>query len=118
MAISNNILELFKSNFKAIDFLQSGIDDNKNGYKNYIISITGCDEEEAIELIRTYNLYVEPPKQIFTHTHNTPKCPICQSTNLSKISSLSKAAKIAAFGMFGMGDNGKTWKCNQCGSKF
>ena len=47
-----------------------------------------------------------------------PKCPICQSTNLSKISSLSKAAKIAAFGVFGMGDNGKTWKCNQCGSKF
>lgn len=49
---------------------------------------------------------------------NTPKCPICQSTNLSKISTAKKAGKIALFGIFGMGDNGKTWKCNNCGSKF
>lgn len=51
-------------------------------------------------------------------TINVPKCPICQSTNLSKISATKKVAKIAAFGIFGMGDNGKTWKCNNCGSKF
>ena len=49
---------------------------------------------------------------------NTPKCPICQSTNLSKITTAQKAGKIALFGIFGMGDNGKTWKCNNCGSKF
>lgn len=49
---------------------------------------------------------------------NKPKCPICQSTNLSKISATKKAMKVAAFGIFGMGDNGKTWKCNNCGSKF
>lgn len=49
---------------------------------------------------------------------NIPKCPICQSTNLSKIASTKKAMKIAAFGIFGMGDNGKTYKCNNCGSKF
>ena len=49
---------------------------------------------------------------------NKPKCPICQSTNLSKISATKKVAKIAVFGVFGMGDNGKTWKCNNCGSKF
>ena len=49
---------------------------------------------------------------------NTPKCPICQSTNLSKITTVQKAGKIALFGIFGMGDNGKTWKCNNCGSKF
>lgn len=52
-------------------------------------------------------------------THqNVPKCPTCSSTNLSKISATKKVAKIAAFGIFGMGDNGKTWKCNNCGSKF
>jgi len=55
------------------------------------------------------------PKSI---PQNIPKCPICQSTNLSKISTTKKVAKIAAFGIFGMGDNGKTWKCNNCGSKF
>ena len=49
---------------------------------------------------------------------NTPKCPICQSTNLSKITTVQKAGKIVLFGIFGMGDNGKTWKCNNCGSKF
>ena len=49
---------------------------------------------------------------------NKPKCPICQSTNLSKITTVQKAGKIALFGVFGMGDNGKTWKCNNCGSKF
>ena len=47
-----------------------------------------------------------------------PHCPICNSTDLSKISTAKKVAKIAAFGIFGMGDNGKTWKCNNCGSKF
>lgn len=49
---------------------------------------------------------------------NTPKCPICQSTNLSKITNTRKAGKIALFGIFGAGDLGKTWKCNNCGSKF
>lgn len=49
---------------------------------------------------------------------NTPKCPICQSTNLSKITNTRKAGKIALFGIFGAGDLEKTWKCNNCGSKF
>lgn len=49
---------------------------------------------------------------------NIPKCPICQSTNLSKITNTHKAGKIALFGIFGAGDLGKTWKCNNCGSKF
>lgn len=49
---------------------------------------------------------------------NKPHCPICNSTNLSKITTTHKVVKIAAFGIFGMGDNGKTWKCNNCGSRF
>lgn len=49
---------------------------------------------------------------------NVPRCPICKSTDLSKITLAHKAGKIAAFGIFGMGDNGKTWKCNNCGSRF
>ncbi len=49
---------------------------------------------------------------------NVPKCPICGSTDLSKITIAHKAGKIALFGIFGIGDNGKTWKCNNCGSKF
>lgn len=47
-----------------------------------------------------------------------PKCPHCQSENLSKISGTKKFAKIATFGLFGADDLGKTYKCNNCGSKF
>ena len=53
-----------------------------------------------------------------TQSPNIPKCPICSSTNLSKISSINKATKISLFGIFGAGDVGKTYKCNNCGSKF
>lgn len=53
-----------------------------------------------------------------TQQQNIPKCPICQSTNLSKITNTRKAGKIVLFGIFGAGDLGKTWKCNNCGSKF
>lgn len=56
----------------------------------------------------------EKPKQ----SANVPKCPICNSTNLSKISNLKKAGKIGLFGIFGAGDIGKTYKCNNCGSRF
>lgn len=49
---------------------------------------------------------------------NRPKCPTCGSANLSKISTVKKATKIGLFGIFGAGDVGKTWKCNNCGSKW
>ncbi len=47
-----------------------------------------------------------------------PKCPICGSTSLSRISTSKKVAKIAFFGLYGAGDIGKTWKCNNCDSRF
>lgn len=65
------------------------------------------------ELPKTTNASTSQPTP-----KNVPKCPICGSTNLSKITITHKAGKIALFGIFGMGDNGKTWKCNNCGSKF
>ncbi len=49
---------------------------------------------------------------------NIPRCPTCNSTNLSKISTAKKATKIGLFGIFGAGDVGKTWKCNNCGTKW
>lgn len=49
---------------------------------------------------------------------NIPHCPICGSAKLSKISGVKKAMKIGLFGIFGAGDLGKTWKCENCGSKF
>lgn len=70
---------------------------------------------------RKYKSYVSissPISQPTPTLQNIPKCPICGSTNLSKITIAQKAGKIALFGIFGMGDNGKTWKCNNCGSKF
>ncbi len=70
---------------------------------------------------RKYKSYVSissPISQPIPTSQNIPKCPICGSTNLSKITIAQKAGKIALLGIFGMGDNGKTWKCNNCGSKF
>lgn len=50
---------------------------------------------------------------------NVPKCPICGSTNLTKITVTKKAIKTGLFGIFGaIDDAGKTWKCENCGSKF
>lgn len=48
-----------------------------------------------------------------------PKCPICGSTNVNKISMTTRAVKTAAFGVYGaVDDAGKTYKCENCGSKF
>ncbi len=51
-------------------------------------------------------------------TKDVPKCPICGSTDLTQISTVKKAAKVATFGLYGAGDIGKTWRCNNCKSKF
>ena len=48
-----------------------------------------------------------------------PKCPICGSANVNKITMGTRAIKTAVFGVVGaVDDAGKTWKCNDCGSKF
>lgn len=48
-----------------------------------------------------------------------PKCPICGSTNIKKITMTTRAVKTATFGVAGaIDDAGKTYKCENCGSKF
>ena len=50
---------------------------------------------------------------------NIPKCPICGSNNIQKITTATRALKTAVFGIAGaVDDAGKTYKCNNCGSKF
>lgn len=101
----------------------------------YIIKLTNCTNEIATQVFNDLkkdfstietNPYCPDltPQQIAAANAqaqewlNKPKCPICGSTNLSKLSNVGKAAKIGLFGIFGAGDLGKTWKCNNCGSKF
>lgn len=76
--------------------------------------------EEAVKNRKEQEFHnsLNMPSSYKGQENNKPKCPICHSTNLSKITTAHKAGKIALFGIFGMGDNGKTWKCNNCGSKF
>lgn len=68
--------------------------------------------------------FIEPKKEINvikinnSAPLNIPKCPTCGSTNLSKITATQKVGKAALFGLFAVGDMSKTWKCNNCGSKF
>lgn len=48
-----------------------------------------------------------------------PQCPICGSFNIQKITIGSRAAKTAVFGVIGaVDDAGKTYKCENCGSRF
>lgn len=125
----------FEVYYTINDFLDKNMDDEA---LLYIQDRFKCDKDIVAEALAIYkeNVYKEhkqiearamanlTPQQI-AHANavakeslNKPKCPICGSTNLSKITGAQKAMKIAAFGVFGMGDNGKTWKCNNCGSKF
>ena len=63
-------------------------------------------------------IITEQNEEIGKHIQNTPKCPICNSTNIHKISSGNKVGSALAFGIFSIGHISKTWKCNNCGSKF
>lgn len=45
-------------------------------------------------------------------------CPFCGSTNIHKISLANKAASIGVFGLFAAGHVSKTYKCDNCGSKW
>lgn len=87
-------------------------------FDEYIKKSPKFDEELFNKRERKENEIAYGRGTPMTNQQNIPKCPICQSTDLSKISSVHKAGKILMFGIFGMDDNGKTWKCNNCGSKF
>lgn len=107
--------------FPIYQLLENAPDDNKK-YLQSILQETNAFGQPKINDIYSYaekflsgELRTNNKIQIET---NNPKCPICQSTNLSQITTAQKAGKIALFGIFGMDNNGKTWKCNNCGSKF
>jgi len=88
---------------------------------NLVVDKYHCSFEDAEKIAR---YYIDEEYELLGYFYaeqeeaNKPHCPICNSTNLSKISNIGKAAKIGMFGIFGAGDLGKTWKCNNCGSKF
>ena len=74
--------------------------------------------EESMAIGKAILQGADPDIAFKTGGKNIPKCPICGSVSLSKISNVGKAASVGLFGIFGAGDLGKTWKCNNCGSKF
>ena len=115
-----------------IEYDEIGVYKGVDGCIEYLQQMIGCDRSMAEQIYKDYEEKLAPtgetPEQYearhraveaeVLRSQNKPKCPTCQSTNLSKISTATKAMKIAAFGIFGIGDNGKTWKCNNCGSRF
>ena len=95
--------------------------------KEKIVNIIGCDYHTATNILSQIKqnnneipVYINTDIRIQEQQpiKNMPHCPICNSTNLSKISTVKKATKIGLFGIFGAGDIGKTYKCNNCGSRF
>ena len=80
------------------------------------------DEEEQRRLEEEREAYERRARQStrsLSGRINVPKCPVCGSTSLKKISLTTRAVKTAAFGTIGaIDDAGKTYKCENCGSKF
>lgn len=99
----NGILDFYKKigeihNLNTLTEIKEYIDKNPNLKKEYDLAVSNNKK---------------------TDFNNTPKCPTCGSTNIQKISTTERAVKTALFGVIGaVDDAGKTYKCENCGSKF
>ena len=91
---------------------------NDNAFFQAMLDLKEKDIIEYNLKMSQFRSQVAQQKNSRVRNDNSPKCPICNSTNLSKISTAKKATKVGLFGIFGAGDIGKTWKCNNCGSRF
>lgn len=102
-------------------FDKSQLDTESDSYK-YHYALMYPESEESIEYFKQYggieNFYFPQNTDATSRPKHVPKCPICGSENLTRLTTMKKAAKIALVGIYGLGDCGKTWKCNNCGSKF
>ena len=102
-------------------FLRKG---QKNKAIDYIITKTGCNNNEAVEVIEdmmhmsklqsTKNVSYETEIKPQIHEeHNIPKCPTCGSSNIEIISMTSKITNTMLFGIFG-NKRKKQFHCNNC----
>lgn len=103
-------------------FDKSQLDTSLSKYKSNYANMFP-ESEESIEYFRSVggieNYYFpQNTGNVATRPKHVPKCPICGSENLTRLTTMKKAAKIALVGIYGLEDCGKTWKCNNCGSKF
>lgn len=80
----------------------------KNDYEKYT-----QEQNQAFERIIRQQSITKQTDEI-----HSPQCPICGSYDLSPITPMQKAGKIFLWGAYAVGDVSKTWKCNNCGSKF
>ena len=109
---------LIKTNISETDFDILCDISPDNDFIKAMINLKESDPIEYQLKMSQFKTQVQQQKSNSVRNDNSPKCPICNSTNLSKISTAKKATKVGLFGIFGAGDIGKTWKCNNCGSKF
>ena len=102
-------------------FDKSRLDMDSDAYK-FHYALMYPESEESIERYKQYggieNYYFPQNPDATSRAKHVPKCPICGSENLTRLTTMKKAAKIALVGIYGLEDCGKTWKCNNCGSKF
>ena len=102
-------------------FDKSQLDMDSDAYK-FHYALMYPESEESIERYKQYggieNYYFPQNPDATSRAKHVPKCPICGSENLTRLTTMKKAAKIALVGIYVLEDCGKTWKCNNCGSKF
>lgn len=102
-------------------FDKSQLDTNLSQYKSNYADMYP-ESKESAEYYKDVggigNFYFLQNTNTTSRPKHVPQCPICGSENLTRLTTMKKAAKIALVGIYGLGDCGKTWKCNNCGSKF
>ena len=77
------------------------------------------EEYNQEQMLEQQNKIDKEAQKILDKQNCIPQCPICGSANIKKITMTTRAVKTATFGVAGaVDDAGKTYKCENCGSKF
>lgn len=94
-------------------------DDYKKQFQKQIQLNQKLDEWEKQKMLEQQAKNLAQMQKEKDKVNCIPKCPICGSQNVQKITITTRAVKTVAFGVVGVVDDaGKTFKCENCGSKF
>lgn len=120
--ISNEEMNFRKENFVMTELKNNPIFSIEE-YKKQVQNQEQIKEELEVyqqkQNLEQQNKISNETRKILDKQNCIPKCPICGSTNIKKITMTTRAVKTATFGVVGaVDDAGKTYKCENCGSKF
>lgn len=120
--ISNEEMNVRKEKFVMAELNNNpmfSIDEYKKQVQKQFQINEELEEYHQKQIIEQQNKINKEVQKILDNHNCVPKCPICGSSNIKKITMTTRAVKTAAFGVAGaVDDAGKTYKCENCDSKF